>query len=82
LDPAGPGFEPIPLITNHLEPSDALFVDVIHTNPGILGYVQPTGTVDFYPNGINPNQPGCSENYGLLDSSKLKRGSSTFICEP
>ncbi|CAN7942752.1 unnamed protein product, partial [Ixodes hexagonus] len=55
LDPASKDFE-----YEHLDPSDADFVDVIHTSSGIvkLGYREPIGHVDFYPNG-GGRQPGC-----------------------
>lgn len=43
----------------HLSSGDATFVDVIHTNAGILGYPTPIGDVDFYPNGGKLFQPGC-----------------------
>lgn len=68
LDPAGPGFENTsPAV--RLDPIDAIFVDVIHTNAVPLsemglGYVRPCGTVDFYPNG-GRYQPGCRTS--LLD---------------
>lgn len=60
LDPASPDF-------NHgnmsarLDPSDAQFVDVIHSDIGLggLGLARPCGHVDFYPNG-GDNQPGCA----------------------
>ncbi|XP_058819416.1 lipase member H-like isoform X2 [Topomyia yanbarensis] len=58
LDPALPGFQdqqPDKL----LDPSDARFVDVIHTCAGLLGYDRNLGHVDFYPNGGRANQPGC-----------------------
>lgn len=42
-----------------LDPSDADFVDVIHTCSGVLGFEAPIGTVDFYPNNGTPPQPGC-----------------------
>lgn len=62
LDPAGPGFINTPTEVR-LDPSDAIFVDVIHTNARPLeemgfGYPDPCGTVDFYPNG-GRSQPGC-----------------------
>ncbi|CAH0546893.1 unnamed protein product [Brassicogethes aeneus] len=60
LDPASPLFEwPEPDNLNELlDSSDALFVDVIHTNSGHLGMVKPAGHVDYYPNG-GDDQPGC-----------------------
>ncbi|CAB3247735.1 unnamed protein product [Arctia plantaginis] len=60
LDPARPLFEyPSFKHLENLDPSDADFVDVIHTCCGVLGYEAPTGTVDFYPNSGFPPQPGC-----------------------
>ncbi|CAH0765055.1 unnamed protein product [Bemisia tabaci] len=63
LDPAQPGFEgDDPAV--YLDASDAKFVDIIHTNAdpfvpnGGLGFIQPTGHVDFYMNG-GRSQPGC-----------------------
>lgn len=44
---------------NRLDPTDALFVDVIHTCGGVLGYFSTLGHADFYPNGGTPSQPGC-----------------------
>lgn len=42
-----------------LDPSDAHFVDVIHTGAGILGQWRPSGHADFYVNG-GTSQPGCA----------------------
>uniref|UniRef100_A0A8C2UCG1 Triacylglycerol lipase n=1 Tax=Coturnix japonica TaxID=93934 RepID=A0A8C2UCG1_COTJA len=63
LDPAGPLFQYTPPMVR-LDPSDAKFVDVIHTHavpsnltPGIL---QTCGHLDFYPNG-GKKMPGCRE---------------------
>lgn len=64
LDPAQPCFQTDdPDI--RLDPSDADFIDVIHTNGRVLlkvgfGLPQPIGHVDFYPNG-GAKQPGCSK---------------------
>ena len=50
LDPAKPCFKEGEILTG-LERGDAEFIDVIHTNPGVLGKEEPFGDVDFYPNG-------------------------------
>lgn len=42
-----------------LDLTDAIFVDVIHSCGGILGYLQSLGKVDFYPNAGTAVQPGC-----------------------
>lgn len=60
LDPAGPLYYP-EVGTTHLRSTDALFVDVIHTDAGFLGSPETTGTVDFWPNGGSRIQPGCPE---------------------
>ncbi|EDV23023.1 uncharacterized protein TRIADDRAFT_57866 [Trichoplax adhaerens] len=63
LDPAAPLFQD--MVTDiRLDKTDALFVDVIHTdtNPFIgidgFGTKNPSGHVDFWPNG-GESQPGC-----------------------
>ncbi|XP_059062895.1 phospholipase A1 VesT1.02-like [Achroia grisella] len=57
LDPAGPCFGNVSA-TNRLDKSDAEYVDVLHTNAGILGLLEPVGHKDFYANG-GRSQPGC-----------------------
>ncbi|KAK5643222.1 hypothetical protein RI129_007067 [Pyrocoelia pectoralis] len=41
-----------------VDPSDAHFVDILHTGSGILGQWGPNGHADFYING-GTSQPGC-----------------------
>ncbi|XP_069170599.1 pancreatic triacylglycerol lipase isoform X1 [Procambarus clarkii] len=64
LDPAEPFFQYMPASVR-LDPSDALFVDVIHTDADSIFYLgtgyglrQPVGHLDFYPND-GRGQPGC-----------------------
>jgi hypothetical protein len=72
LDPAGPLFENTdPQV--RLDPTDADYVDVIHTNAGSLlsasfGMMMPVGHVDFYPNGglVQPGCPGFTSIIGGL----------------
>ncbi|XP_070205766.1 pancreatic lipase-related protein 2-like [Littorina saxatilis] len=68
LDPAAPLFENSDIRVK-LDPSDAAFVDVMHTDgeplhEGGLGTVKITGHVDFFPNG-GKDQPGCPKRIGL-----------------
>jgi len=63
LDPAQPLFKGMPEFVR-LDPGDAEFVDVIHTDAksflmGGYGLETPCGHIDFYPNG-GFDQPGCS----------------------
>ncbi|XP_017475988.1 PREDICTED: pancreatic triacylglycerol lipase-like [Rhagoletis zephyria] len=60
LDPAGPSFQGRPS-WDRLWPTDAQFVDVIHTDGNNLGMWETTGHLDFYPNGGVATQPGCNE---------------------
>lgn len=62
LDPAEPFFQYLPPRVR-LDPSDAVFVDVIHTDMDSIfslgyGLEQQVGHLDFYPNG-GRQQPGC-----------------------
>uniref|UniRef100_A0A0A1XE33 Pancreatic lipase-related protein 2 n=1 Tax=Zeugodacus cucurbitae TaxID=28588 RepID=A0A0A1XE33_ZEUCU len=59
LDPALPLFEPNSG-NRHLTHTDARFVDIIHTDGGILGNPEAMGHADFYPNGGRALQPGCA----------------------
>ncbi|KAF7670381.1 hypothetical protein LDENG_00299730 [Lucifuga dentata] len=57
LDPAGPQFTNTPP-ENRLDPTDAQFVDVLHTDIDALGFRKTLGHIDFYANG-GTDQPGC-----------------------
>ncbi len=62
LDPALPLFgvkEP----ADRLDPSDADFVSVVHTAGGVIGWDDPLGHADFYPNG-GKKQPNCGLDVG------------------
>ncbi len=56
LDPASVGF-PLESPETTLDRSDAVFVDIIHTD---IAYITQTGHSDFYPNGGVVPQPGCT----------------------
>ncbi|XP_028163534.1 uncharacterized protein LOC114355076 [Ostrinia furnacalis] len=72
LDPALPLFDKLPL-SQRLDPSDAKFVDVIHTDAGIFGFKTPIGHVDFYPNGGISPQPGCELEVVLHEQRFLNK---------
>ena len=59
LDPTGMPFSEITPNIDKLTPDDANFVEVVHTNGGELGFFNPCGHVDYYPNG-GQTQPGCN----------------------
>ena len=66
LDPAMPLFVTAS-VNDKLDPSDAVYVDVIHTNAMVQGKLERCGHADFYMNG-GIIQPGCSRNNPLSES--------------
>lgn len=58
LDPAAPLYGNENL-ADRLDKGDASFVEVIHTCGGLLGWSDPLGHVDFFPNDGTLIQPGC-----------------------
>ncbi|XP_070508831.1 lipase member H-like [Chironomus tepperi] len=62
LDPAGPYMYNASYNNNPLNPSDALSVQVIHTDMSAAGAPVKCGDIDFYPNGGGKDavQPGCA----------------------
>ncbi|KAK0153657.1 Lipase member H [Merluccius polli] len=71
LDAAGPMFAGKPP-EDRLDPTDAQFVDVIHTDMDALGLREPLGHIDFYPNG-GADQQGCPRT--------ILSGSAYFKCD-
>ncbi|XP_050428474.1 pancreatic triacylglycerol lipase-like isoform X2 [Adelges cooleyi] len=61
LDPASPLFDTYIVSNEMLDKSDAVFVDVVHTNIGYKGKSVPLGNVDFYANNAMI-QPACGFN--------------------
>ncbi|XP_075698426.1 pancreatic triacylglycerol lipase-like [Rhinoderma darwinii] len=84
LDPAEPYFQGTP-IEVRLDPSDASFVDAIHTDgapmiPNIgLGMSQQVGHLDFFPNG-GEEMPGCRKNAlsQIIDLDGIWQGTRDF----
>ncbi|XP_012674113.1 lipase member H isoform X2 [Clupea harengus] len=71
LDPAGPEFTGKPA-DKRLDPTDAQFVDALHTDMDALGFRKQLGHIDFYPNG-GGDQPGCPRH--------IFAGSAYFKCD-
>ncbi|XP_027707400.1 pancreatic triacylglycerol lipase-like [Vombatus ursinus] len=84
LDPAEPFFEGTPEEVR-LDPSDALFVDVIHTDAAPIipylgfGMSQLVGHLDFFPNG-GEEMPGCQKNIlsQIVDINGIWEGTRDF----
>ncbi|XP_075468113.1 pancreatic triacylglycerol lipase-like [Ascaphus truei] len=85
LDPAEPYFQGTPTDVR-LDPSDAAFVDVIHTDaapliPNIgLGTSQLVGHLEFFPNG-GEEMPGCKKNIisQIVDIDGIWQGTRDFV---
>jgi pancreatic triacylglycerol lipase len=58
LDPALPLFD-YDIPEERLADTDALYVDVIHTCGGYLGFERAIGHADYFPNNGSRTQPGC-----------------------
>ncbi|XP_067006725.2 inactive pancreatic lipase-related protein 1 [Anabrus simplex] len=79
LDPTGPYFQGMPTEVR-LDPTDAEFVDVIHTDMSTADVLTDTaqgtsdlsGHVDFFPNG-GTEQPGCVKSTEYPSLFKLTR---------
>lgn len=62
LDPAFPEFR-LAGPGARISSGDAKYVEIIHTNAGLLGFLPAIGDVDFYPNG-GMKQHGCLVDVG------------------
>ncbi|XP_042561873.1 lipase member H isoform X2 [Clupea harengus] len=71
LDPAGPMFAGVSP-EERLDPSDAQFVDVLHTDMDGFGLRGAHGHIDFYANG-GSDQPGCPKT--------IFSGKAFFVCD-
>lgn len=73
LDPALPLFMSSNL-DKKLDKTDALFVDVLHTDALVEGKAERCGHIDFYMNG-GLEQPGCwnGKIIGTLSSDKIEK---------
>ncbi|XP_017348083.1 lipase member H isoform X2 [Ictalurus punctatus] len=71
LDPAGPSFRGTSP-DERLDPSDAHFVDALHTDMDAFGYRDSLGHIDYYANG-GSDQPGCPKS--------IFSGSKYFKCD-
>lgn len=65
-----------PSMWTHLRPDSAITVEVIHSNPGVMGYVDPLGDFDFYPNGFE-RQPGCGKEPPESPNGGAKSGAQS-----
>ncbi|KAI4468890.1 lipase [Holotrichia oblita] len=89
LDPAGPLFT-TGNTANRVDPTDATFVQVIHTNGGLLGFGSAIGHADYYPNG-GSSQPGCGldlvgtcahgRSYYYYSESVISAGFTSYSCD-
>nr|XP_033798419.1 pancreatic triacylglycerol lipase-like isoform X2 [Geotrypetes seraphini]XP_033798420.1 pancreatic triacylglycerol lipase-like isoform X2 [Geotrypetes seraphini] len=85
LDPAEPYFQGTPTDVR-LDTSDAMFVDVIHTDAAPIipnlgfGMSQAVGHLDFYPNG-GEQMPGCKKNIlsQIVDIDGIWEGTRDFV---
>ncbi|XP_054764763.2 pancreatic triacylglycerol lipase-like [Lytechinus pictus] len=84
MDPAGPYYEETDTIVR-LDPTDALFVDVIHTDTSPIynlgmGIYVPCGHVDIYANG-GQEQPGCDQGIveHIITEGSLVIGGVSFV---
>ncbi|KAH8324392.1 hypothetical protein KR074_006659, partial [Drosophila pseudoananassae] len=79
LDPAKPFFL-VSDLAKKLDPSDAKFVDVIHTDVMMLGLLDPVGHVDFYVN-MGLSQPNCGAKNKMETHACYHNRSAIYYAE-
>ncbi|XP_026466677.1 pancreatic lipase-related protein 2-like [Ctenocephalides felis] len=75
LDPALPLFS-ISNPEKRIDTNSAEYVEIIHTNGGTLGFLEPLGHADFYPNG-GKKQVGCENDFAAVRSNTLLKSLSS-----
>lgn len=60
LDPAGPLFQ-LGSPNDRVNVGDGAYVEIVHTNYHMLGFREPIGDADFYPN-FGRVMPGCEDD--------------------
>ena len=87
LDPAGPIFDfKEQDVTLKLDKSDALKVEVYHTNSQLLGFNDPIGDIDFYFNGgdrqrdVSPAGNLLARSHNMVVQFFIKLNKNSFPC--
>lgn len=62
LFPKGPLFQ-LNDPDNRVSENDGVYVEIMHTNGGTLGFREPIGHASFFPN-FGQSQPGCGVDVG------------------
>lgn len=82
LDAAGPLFEVPPMPkSRRLSDEDATVVEALHTNGGMLGYLKPLGTIDFYANSGEFIQKDCQTSIVNATAAGMRDTFTLNVCK-